>query len=80
MPWLMSLDDVEDICEEIERALNACGNASAIAIVRHKFCADRKCYYIRPEELKAAIDSNLRPVDVSYIVGASRAFSSEGSF
>ena len=80
MPWLMSLDDVEAICEEIERALNACGNSAAIPIVRHKFCSDRKCYYLRTEDINTAIASDLRPVDTSYIVGAARAFSSQGSF
>ena len=80
MPWLMSLDDVEAICEEIERALNACGNSAAIAIVRCKFSHDRKCYHLRTEELQQAISSDLRPIDVSAVVSAARSFSSQGSF
>lgn len=46
MPWLIEINQVEEVCNEIEKALNACGHTTAISIVRAKFCQPRDVVWL----------------------------------
>lgn len=46
MPWMIDVNQVEEICNEIEKALNACGHSTAISIVRTKFCHPRDVVWL----------------------------------
>jgi hypothetical protein len=44
--WLISIDQMENVLNDIEKKLYACGHESAAAIVRHAFSDARECVFV----------------------------------
>lgn len=60
MAWMIEVQHVEEICEEIEKSLWACGLSMPISIVRTAFSRERKAHFVRPADITVSAD--LRPL------------------
>lgn len=63
MPWMISIDEMEAICHEIEKSLHACGHSHAISIVRSKFVEPRRVYFL--DDVSQQTKCDLRLLDWS---------------
>ena len=61
MTWMTSVQEMEALCEEVERALDACGYTSALAIVRSKFAQTHKFVWV--DDVSKFKTSDIRILD-----------------
>lgn len=51
MPWMISIDQLENVIEKIEKKLYLTGNSEAVGIVRHFFAESREMIYVESDSL-----------------------------
>ena len=63
MPWMIKVEDAEELLSEIERKLHACGKDSSVSIVRHAFSFPRKAIWVDDIDRRTTVDLNLTSFD-----------------
>lgn len=63
MSWYVKVEDVQDVLEDIERKLYACGKDSSVSIVRHSFSHSKKAVWVEDYSRPLVCDLNLTAID-----------------
>jgi hypothetical protein len=61
--WYIRVEDVQDVLEDIEKKLYACGKDSSVAVVRHSFSHSKKAVWIEDYARHLVCDINLTAID-----------------
>lgn len=63
MAWYIKVEDMQDVLEDIEKRLYACGNDRAVAVVRHAFAWPKKAVFLDETDKMVVSDINLSVLD-----------------
>lgn len=63
MAWHIRVEDVQDVLEDIEKKLYACGKDSAVAVVRRSFGYPKKAVWVEPDSKRLSAELNLTCID-----------------
>lgn len=63
MSWYIRVEDVQDVLEDIERKLYACGKDSSVSIVRHSFSHSKKAVWMEDYARPLTCELNLTAID-----------------
>lgn len=63
MSWHIKVEDIQDVLEDIEKKLYACGKDSSVAIVRRSFSYPKKAVWVEPDPKRLTAELNLTALD-----------------